>query len=189
MSSVPVTLHPPYPPDTAILPQLLGECTAGITAVPGPDADATVMNPAAYLWPFSCFWVWRIHARIHVWWAADASVGIKDALSPREEAAGSESQHICDGCFLPVQFCISLSIVFLFVSLTPRPANFLFHVCPSSPLCSSLLIFSHHFPPISGFSFACCTRHPYQSDPPVFIHSFLPSISTISPSYCHTEGR
>lgn len=56
--------------------------------------------------------------------------GLKMPFHPPEEAAGSESQHICDGSFLSVQFCISLSIVlvFLFVSLTPRPANFLFHV-------------------------------------------------------------
>lgn len=119
--------------------QLLGERTAGITAVPGSVAGTTVLLPAAYVWSFSLFWVRCRHAQIHVWRAADAGGGgLKMPLHPqRRQRAQSPDSSVTDPSFR----CISpsssssssfSSLVPLTSCFTPAPP------LRCVPLCSRL---------------------------------------------------
>lgn len=121
MSSVPVTLPPPS--DTAILPPAAwwvhGWHHCG---VPGLNTDATVKNPAACLplYVFSLFLKKYVFCACMCARFQTPERGLKMPLHPREEAVGSESQHICDWSDVLLQLYtylyICIHLIFLFIS-------------------------------------------------------------------------
>lgn len=138
------------PSDTAILPPAAwwvhGWHRCG---VPGLNTDATVKNPAACL----PLYVFSLFLKKYVFCACMCARfqtpvrGLKMPLHPREEAVGSESQHICDWSDVLLQLYtylyICIHLIFLFIS----------SFNPNVPLFLSVeLIFAHayHFSSLSS---------------------------------------
>lgn len=127
---------PPPPSDTAILPPAAwwvhGWHHCG---VPGLNTDATVKNPAACL----PLYVFSLFLKKYVFCACMCARfqtpvrGLKMPLHPREEAVGSESQHICDWSDVLLQL-----YTYLYIYISTSSSSLFHHLIRMSLFSSQL---------------------------------------------------